>query len=74
MNVNNVKVNISEFYRETKEVIADPVKAQEWLISFRDSLLYQDYEDENRNYYALSLVSSAREYIKEVIRYNNMRR
>lgn len=68
INVNNVKVNIQEFYRETKDAVETPEKAQKWLRSFRNSLLIQDPEDEDVNQYALGLVESARQYISQIIR------
>lgn len=58
MEITKVQILIRSFLFETKDVINDPKKAQEWLIKFRDTLNYQSYEKEPSQY-AISLLNEA---------------
>lgn len=57
--ITKVRLVIRRFLAETKEAIREPEKAQEWLCSFRDTLLFQDLCEEPMPY-AMELIDEAR--------------
>lgn len=58
MEISKVQILIRSFLFETKDVVNDPQQAQKWLKSFRDTLNYQEFEQEPLPY-ALMLLSEA---------------
>lgn len=62
--ITRVQVIIREFLYETKEIVKDPNKSQEWLVSFRETLEYQDLQ-ENPNVFALKLLQEAEYFCNE---------
>lgn len=57
--ITKVRLVIRRFLAETKTAISDPKTAQEWLCSFRDTLLFQDLCEEPMPY-AMELIDEAR--------------
>ena len=57
--ITKVMMVIREFLNETKNVIHSAEKSQQWIIQFRNTLCYQDLE-ENPNKFALKLLEEAR--------------
>lgn len=59
--ITKVQLVIRKFLFETREVVKDPQASMEWLSRFRDTLMYQDCENEPCGY-ALTLLIEARKF------------
>lgn len=57
--ITKVMMIIREFLSETRNIVKNAEKSQQWLIQFRNTLCYQDLE-ENPNKFALKLLAEAR--------------
>jgi hypothetical protein len=57
--ITKVMMIIREFLSETRNIVKNAEKSQQWLIQFRNTLCYQDLED-NPNKFALKLLAEAR--------------
>ena len=57
--ITKVMMIIREFLSETRNIVNNADKSQQWLIQFRNTLCYQDLED-NPNKFALKLLAEAR--------------
>lgn len=57
--ITKVMMVIREFLSETRDVVNDAQKSQQWIIQFRNTLCYQDLEG-NPNKFALKLLAEAK--------------
>ena len=65
--ITKVQVIIRRFLWETRDVVNDSESSRRWLENFRNTLQFQDLND-NPEPYALALLSEAREFNKQQLR------
>ena len=59
--ITKVQMNIRKFLSVTKDIACDKDKCFEWFNSFRNTLLYQEFEEE-QNEYAMEILEDAKMY------------
>lgn len=70
--ITKVRIIIRKFLWETRDVVNDPKKSQEWLTTFRNTLQYQDLE-ERPNQYAMLLLAESKSFSNLQLRKIQMR-
>ena len=65
--ITKVQVIIRRFLWETRDVVNDSESSRRWLENFRNTLQFQDLND-NPEPYALTLLSEARKFNEQQLR------